>query len=90
MISAFLAGISNRVYTIHDLLLETSSGLKRKLLWSSQWLACKLATKVLVDSHSLKERVIKEKLCLASKMQILGDGTACNRNGHTRLQGYID
>jgi glycosyltransferase involved in cell wall biosynthesis len=80
MISAFLAGISNRVYTIHGLLLETSSGLKRKLLWSSEWLTCKLATKVLVDSHSLKERVIEEKLCPVSKMQILGDGTACGIN----------
>ncbi len=80
MISAFLAGISNRVYTIHGLVLETSAGLKKKLLWLSEWLVCKLATKVLVVSHSLKKRVLEEKLCPASKMQILGDGTACGIN----------
>lgn len=77
MISAFLAGISNRVYTVHGLVLETSSGLKRKLLWLSEWLTCKLATIVLVVSHSLRERVLEEKLCQVSKMQMLGNGTAC-------------
>lgn len=77
MISAFLGGISNRVYTVHGLVLETSAGWKRKLLWSSAWLTCKLATKVLVVSHSLRERVLEEKLCPVSKMQMLGNGTAC-------------
>ena len=80
MISAFLAGIDNRVYTIHGLVLETSTGLRRKLLWLSAWLTCKLATTVLVVSHSLRERVLEEKLCSVSKMQILGDGTACGIN----------
>ncbi len=80
IISAFLAGTSNRVYTIHGLVSETSTGLKKKLLYLSEWLVCKLATKVLVVSHSLKEQVLKEKLCKESKMQILGDGTACGIN----------
>lgn len=80
MISAFLAGTSNRIYTMHGLFLETSVGSKRKLLWLSEWLMCKLATKVLVVSHSLKERILEEKLCPASKIQMLGNGTACGIN----------
>lgn len=80
MISAVLAGISNRIYTMHGLFLETSAGLKRKLLWLSEWLMCKLSTKVLVVSHSLKERILEEKLCQDSKMQMLGNGTACGIN----------
>ena len=76
-ISAFLAGITSRIYTVHGLVLETSDGWKRKLLCFVEWLTCKSATNVLVVSPSLKQRVLEEKLCPLSKMQILGDGTAC-------------
>jgi glycosyltransferase involved in cell wall biosynthesis len=77
IISAFLARVPNRIYTMHGLLLETSTGLKRKLLWLAEWFTCKLATEILAVSSSLKERVLEEKLCPAEKIKILGDGTAC-------------
>jgi len=77
MVSAFLARVPTRIYTMHGLLLETFTGSKQKLLWLIEWLTCKSATNVLVVGPSLKQRVLEEKLCPLSKMQILGDGTAC-------------
>lgn len=78
MTSSFLAAVPNRVYTVHGLLLETAhSFLKRKLLWVSQWLICKLATNVLIVGPSLRRRILGENLCPPEKTQVLGEGSAC-------------
>jgi glycosyltransferase involved in cell wall biosynthesis len=77
MLASTLAGVSHRVYTVHGLLLETATGLRWRLLWLADRLACRLATHVLVVSHSVKKRLLEEKICPEEKMQILGDGTAC-------------
>lgn len=77
MISSWLARIPNRVYTVHGLVLETAGGLKRRLLWLAEWLACKLATSVLAVSPSLRQLVIAERLCPADKVRVLGKGSAC-------------
>ena len=77
MISSWLARIPNRVYTVHGLVLETAGGLKRRLLWLAEWLCCKLATKVLAVSPSLRQCVIDQRICPAEKIQVLGHGSAC-------------
>jgi glycosyltransferase involved in cell wall biosynthesis len=77
MVSAFVAGIPHRLYTIHGLPLETATGLKRCLLWLAERLSCKLATQILAVSPSLREKVLAEKLCPAGKIRVLGNGTAC-------------
>lgn len=77
MISSFFAGVPNRAYTIHGLPMETAKGLKKKLLWCAEWLACKLATTVLAVSPSLRQCLTDEKLCPPNKVQVLGDGSAC-------------
>ncbi|MBN2456872.1 MAG: glycosyltransferase family 4 protein [Sedimentisphaerales bacterium] len=80
MMSAFLGGISHRVYTVHGLLLGTATGLKRKSFWVAELLSCKLATEVLAVSPSLRKCVVEEKLCPAEKIKVLCDGTACGIN----------
>jgi glycosyltransferase involved in cell wall biosynthesis len=77
MISAFLACIPVRVYTIHGLPLETARGAKRKLLWLAELVSCRFATQILAVSPSLRDLVIKEKLCSPDEIKVLGDGTAC-------------
>jgi len=77
MISAWLARIPNRIYTIHGLPLETATGLKRKLLWLAEWASCKLATKLLAVSPSLMKRVLDERLCPVKKINVLNKGSAC-------------
>lgn len=77
MISSFLARVPYRVYTIHGLPLETAEGIKRKLIWLADWLACKLATTILVVSPSLRQRVLDEDLCSGDKINVLENGSAC-------------
>lgn len=77
MISSWLAGTPNRVYTIHGLVSETADGLKKRLLWFCEWLCCKLATQVLAVSPSLRQLVIDEGICPARKIQVFGHGSAC-------------
>jgi len=77
MVSAYLARVPHRVYTVHGLVLETAAGLKRRLLWAAELMSCKLATKVVAVSPSLRKRVLEEKLCPEEKVQVLGDGSAC-------------
>jgi len=77
MISSFLARIPVRVYTIHGLPLETTRGVNRKLLWLAELVSCRLATQILAVSPSLRDLVIKEKLCSPDEIKVLGDGTAC-------------
>ncbi|MBN1796608.1 MAG: glycosyltransferase family 4 protein [Sedimentisphaerales bacterium] len=90
MISSRLAFIPNRIYTIHGLVLETARGIKKKLLWFSEWLSCKLATQVLAVSPSLRQRVIDEGICSEEKIQVLGYGSACgiNIDKFTRNENY--
>lgn len=80
MVASSFAHVTNRIYTVHGLLLETSRGPRRWLLWSAEALACKLATTVLAVSPSLKQKIQEEKLCVEGKIQVLGKGSACGVN----------
>lgn len=77
MISAWMARIPNRIYTVHGLPLETAKGLKKKLLWLAEWLSCKLATKLLAVSPSLMKRVVDKRFCPKEKITVLNKGSAC-------------
>jgi glycosyltransferase involved in cell wall biosynthesis len=80
MIAAFIAGLPVRIFSLHGLLIETSTGLKRKLLWFIETLTCRTATTVLVDSPSIRVKALQERLCSPEKMKSLGNGTACGIN----------
>lgn len=77
MLAAKLAGVPRRAYTVHGLPLETASGLTRRLLRAAERTSCRLATRLLAVSPSLRERCIELGLCQSAKMGMLGHGTAC-------------
>ena len=77
IIAAFLAGVPNRVYTVHGSLLDTASGPKYWLLWMVEWVTCKLATRILAVSPSLMEDVVAWGFCPREKIQVLAHGSAC-------------
>ncbi len=77
MAAARLAGVRRRVYTVHGLPLETAAGAKRRLLATAERTSCRLATRLLAVSPSLRDRCIELGLCPPGKMGILGHGTAC-------------
>ena len=77
MIAAKLAGVKNRIYTCHGMLLETERGLKRLILMICEKISFCCATKVLVVSHSLLQKVRDYRICNSDKAIVLLDGTAC-------------
>lgn len=80
MLAAWLAGVPNRVYTIHGFPAETATGLTRRLLVLAERIAVRAASHVLVVSKSLREQVISAGVAQETKLHILGDGTACGVN----------
>ena len=77
MIAAKLAGVKNRVYTCHGLPMETEQGLKKFILKVCEKITFKFATKVLVVSHSLLQKVREYGIDKDDKASVLLDGTAC-------------
>ncbi|WP_342355676.1 sugar transferase [Deinococcus humi] len=76
-IAASLSGVPARIYTLHGLRLETTSGPKRKLLTWMERLACACAHRVVCVSPSLRDRAIELGLVSSSKALVLESGT-CN------------
>jgi glycosyltransferase involved in cell wall biosynthesis len=74
-IAAFLARVPVRVYHIHGLPLMTAKGYKRLLLGWSEKLSCLLANQVFCVSHSIREVVVSQKLCPATKVKVLLRGS---------------
>ena len=66
-LAAVLAGVPCRVYTLHGLRLETTTGLKRRILLWTEKLACKCAHRVICVSPSLRQRAIDLGLVNSTK-----------------------
>lgn len=73
--AAWLLGVPCRIYTLHGLRLETTTGLKRILLTFTERVACACAHRVICVSPSLRLRAIELKLVSAEKTVVLGSGS---------------
>ena len=73
-IAGWMARVPRRVYSLNGLRLETASGLKRSVLWLTEWVACACATRVLCVSPSLRERAVNLKLVPREKTVVLKKG----------------
>lgn len=74
-VAAWLARVPCRVYTLRGLRLETATGLKRGLLWVSEWISCKCVHRVVCVSPSLRARAIGLKLVGDNKAIVLREGS---------------
>jgi glycosyltransferase involved in cell wall biosynthesis len=74
-IAAWLMGVRCRIYTLHGLRMETTTGLKRILLTITERVACACAHKVICVSPSLRQRALDFKLLRAKKLVVLGSGS---------------
>jgi lipopolysaccharide/colanic/teichoic acid biosynthesis glycosyltransferase/glycosyltransferase involved in cell wall biosynthesis len=74
-VAGWLAGVPCRVYTLRGLRLETTTGLKRALLWATEWISCQCAHRVVCISPSLGSRVVDLKLVPANKTTVLANGS---------------
>jgi len=75
-VAARLAGARSLVYTLRGLRLETTTGIKRWILWMTEWIACSCADQVVCVSSSLEERVIALGLAPRKKTIVLGKGSS--------------
>lgn len=81
-LAAALAGVPWRIYTAHGLRLETMRGLARRILWCTEWIACRCAHRVLCVSASLRERMVELKLVTRDKAIVLGHGSLTGIDTH--------
>ena len=75
-IAARLAGVRQRVYTLHGLRLETTVGLKRKLLIVMERIACGNAHYVRCVSPSVRDCAVRLKLVRSNKAYVVGRGSS--------------
>lgn len=76
MVAAWLARVPVRVYQQRGLRLETTTGIKRRILTGAEWLAAWCATVVVCNSGSLLEAFAALNLAPRSKLCVLGAGSS--------------
>jgi len=82
-IAAWLARTPVRIYHIRGLPLMTATGARRRLLWSTERVACGLSHAVLCVSHSVRDVAIAEGLSPPRKITVLlgGSGNGVDAEG---------
>ncbi len=75
-IAAMLCGVPARVYFLRGLKLETSTGLKRRILLATEKLASACSHSVLCNSDSLRNQALALGVAPESKLHLLGNGSS--------------
>lgn len=76
-IGAWLTRVPVRVYTLHGLRLETTTGLRRAVLYLTEWVTCHTAHVVICVSPSLRSEAVELRLVEPRRAVVLGSGS-CN------------
>lgn len=76
MIAAFITRVPIRIYTLRGLRLETTRGVKRKVLSIAEKVAMFCSTETLAISPSLRDKAIEYKLIKPDKIRVLGIGSS--------------
>jgi glycosyltransferase involved in cell wall biosynthesis len=76
-LAAWACGTPCRYYTLLGLRCETTTGLKRMLLLSTERIACLCAHRVICVSESLRQKAIDLGIVNADRTLVLGSGS-CN------------
>lgn len=75
-LAAWLRDVPLRVYLLRGLRLETSGGLKRRILLWAEKLAAACAHVVLCNSESLRSEALASGVAPAEKLRLLGNGSS--------------
>lgn len=75
IMAAKFVGVPARVYFVHGLRLETSTGLKRRILWAAEALTAKYATSLVAVSSSLRDEILKLRITQSEKIVVIGSGS---------------
>lgn len=74
MMAAFFCRVPIRIHTLAGWRLETETGLKRKLLYSVEWLTFKMAHEVWPNSYSLLNMLKENSFARKTKYEVIGNG----------------
>jgi glycosyltransferase involved in cell wall biosynthesis len=75
MMAAFLARVPHRFHTVAGLPLLEETGSKRKMLDFVEKLTYLFASRVYPNSNGLKEIILQNEYCKASKLKVLANGS---------------
>lgn len=75
-VAAALCGVPYRIYMLRGLRLETASGLRRKLLKASEWVASVCAHAVVCNSDSLRREATALGLAPGKKLRLVANGSS--------------
>jgi glycosyltransferase involved in cell wall biosynthesis len=76
MLAAWAARVPVRIYTLRGLRLETTEGLTRAILRTTERVASACAHEVIAVSPSLAERYVSLGLAPSAKVRVLGQGAS--------------
>jgi glycosyltransferase involved in cell wall biosynthesis len=74
--AALLCGVPTRVYLLRGLKLETSTGIKRRILLAAERLASACSHAVLCNSESLRNQALALRVAPEAKLRLLGSGSS--------------
>jgi glycosyltransferase involved in cell wall biosynthesis len=74
-LAAFICGVPIRIYTVRGLRLETTTGIKRRILLTAEKIAAGAATHCLAISESLKDQIVDFSIVPSNKISVLGQGS---------------
>ena len=85
IIAAWMARTPVRIYNVLGLRMMTAGVIDRAILRMTERVSCALATDVWCVSHSVREVMIAEKLCPASKIKVLRSGSVNGIDSQVRF-----
>jgi len=90
MLAARLCGVPRRIYILRGLKLETTTGIKRRVLLAAERLAAACAHFVLCNSESLRAEALSLGIAPAAKLLLLGAGSSRGVNTQQYSPGESD
>lgn len=75
-VASLLAGVPRRVYMLRGLKLESTTGLKRRILLLMEKLAARCSQVVLCNSESMRNEALALGIAPPNKLKVLGDGSS--------------
>lgn len=75
-IASLMAGVPRRVYMLRGLKLESTTGLKRRILLLTEKVAAGCSQVVLCNSESMRSEALALGIAPPGKLKVLGDGSS--------------
>ena len=88
MMSAALAGVPIRIYSLRGLMMDRREGAMRHFVKILEWIACRSAHRVLAVSKSVVDVMISCRLCPPDKITVPANGSSNGVDAEGRFNPY--